>query len=474
MERGNWGRSMSVFACGGSRYRFRSGVLRIGLGGAPAVSFAIEGEDAERGGLRNAAVAREVGTVELATGVGASMQLRGVSRTDWWTEGRQQGPPSTYFHGVVLPEALGQWLAAEPEEGGAGRWLLYQCGEGTGRCADFLRGVVGDERFRAGGEDGLEAPVPGACLVRPGWMTNREFLNLVVGELAGEDPSLVGWRVVPGADGAVCMVVSGGEAVELDPESWSVGEEFGELGAGRREKPTRVRTARGPYRSFGETVEELFGVVQPGDRMFAGEGGPIPCIPGWVFFRGRARFAIEVAIHFKEAGAGEGHVITAVDLDLADEPPRAGVGGVLARTFRGRVEGWSEDGETVALAPADETWSVAVGSSSVEAGLLSGRCLTPASFGGERGGIYLRPQKGDLRIVTVVQGEPAFTAAAPMPRQDEMEGAEVDIAVVGSRVQLSDGWAAAGALDGEAGMALAAEKIGIEGKVRVTGDLDVS
>ena len=164
--------------------------------------------------------------------------------------------------------------------------------------------------------------------------------------------------------------------------------------------------------------------------------------------------------------------IRRVDLVLQQAPNVPVPDALPARVVRARAEAWSEEGDALLVTPEGSDWRIA-GPAPAFGESLAVDCLTPAHFGEERGGIFLRPLPGDPRHVLLVQGQPPVSAGALMARDAGIEDEEVDIRLKGAVLELVGSGVHLSARDGE--LKTSAETlVEISGTVQVQGEFDVS
>lgn len=441
---------------GGEAWALESAVLSCGLGDTPNLSMAIPGQG--KGAFHALAAARSRGTVKLGEGtVAIEVTLTGVTAAGKTGSAEARGV-SQWVHAAVGPEPLFAWFDQPASEAGATQTLVLQRSM-TQPVGEFLGMAIGDDlRLSNGGEDELVAPAPGACLVRPGWMSNRVFLRHLCAEIAWRDPRLLGWRVAPADNGRIVFAVAKAEPIQLAAQHWRA---TGVMVPGAPFRLEGVREAA-KLASLGDVLPALFSDVLPRDRLLAADAD-IPAVPQLARAYGRTWLVTSTILHITDAGLKD------VKIELVDPPAPVPL---LQQTMTlpSLVRGWSADGSMLTLDPLEGgNWSVAS-----TAGTLLARALTPASFADGRGGMYVRTVAGDPRVVCITPGEIPESPGAIMKLDKSIEDAGVDIALAGAALSLSAAEGASVATLTEGHATTKAVAVDITGSVKVSGDLDVS
>lgn len=449
------------FTVAGKKMKSEAARVSLCLGDAPRVSLAMSGASAEASAaeLKKLAASFLRGTVSLGDGIDQPFELAGVSHAPL---GRTGNPTETWVHGRLAPVDLLNWLDAPAPDATADETLVLQRGMDDS-IAHFLQAAVGDDWLCSdGSETALIGMAPGACLLRPGWMTNRTFLDLLVRQMAWRDPRLLGWRLVPANRGSVVLAIAAEPPLALNDADWEVDAEFD------LETPLHLQAVgdAATLNALQDISAALFSEVLPNARLLS-PSAPIPPTPRLVTVFGRTWLATETNLHITRDGLSE------VRLTLIVPPPPRPPDGEL-RTMLATVKGWTSDNAALALMPAgDARWRVLTGDPKLPQGALRASFLTPALFAQGRGGIYLRPLANDPRVVQITSGEVPISPGVPMTRDNEAEDAGTDIALRGNGIALSAANATKVALTNEHAK-LDARKIDITGPVEVSGKLDVS
>lgn len=460
---------MMRFTIGGLTCGFKLAFLSLRLGDAPHVAIDVsDGE--EQADFFALACKRARGRIFLTqdSSFAAPLEVLGVSHSHP-LHPLAKSERTRWLHGRLAPESLILWLDAPAAQAAPTETLVSQRGLKV-PVETFLKAAIGDDRLiLGGGEEALEAPAPGACLLRPGWMPNKDFLDLLVREIAWRDHRLLGWRAAPlYMDRGGIMLVTGRQSptIQLNDGEWRL---YGDLQPHRSFRALFQwdKGKEGEFNDLRKILGELLTHAQPSVSLLHTKG-LIPAAPGLVMLHGRRRMAVETTLRI------DGSAVRAVYAGFADlQPPwptRA-----TSRILPATVEGWLEDGATISLAPAPEAgWRVVVGDPAAPEGALRAQPATPARFAKAQGGFYWRPQAQDLRHVHLASGDLPVSLGAPMTRDDELEETQVDLALSGDRLKFSAAENASALEMTQEKVQTTAETVAIAGAVKVSGVLDVS
>ncbi len=446
---------MPGFMIGERGWESDEAILTFRLNGPPHVSLAVPGADSRE--LHALAASRARGLLNLGHAAAIQpLEVNGVTTGHSLAEASDPNIDAQWIHGRIAPPSLLDWLHASTPNLAPSTAILSQRGENQS-MGSFLYELVGGERlFVRGAEKGLAAPEPGVCLLRPGWMTNGNFLSAAAAEIAWRDPRLLGWRAIPHGDGRVVFVIADQKPLVLDQKDWRF---FGSQEPG---KPLKLRSGGLGFAPLPEIAAALFGVAEPKETTLF-PNAPAPPTPRLVSIFGRTWLAAETILIIRPEGLWEAQIV------LAPPPsPRPPVR--EARFLPALVEEWTEGGGELLLKPRDERiWRMARGPQEP----LRALCLTPA-MSEERGGVYLRPMRGDPRIVQALSGEQPLALGAPMARDENLEEGNIDVALTGDGLLLSAAQKSAVFSLSEGLTETQARSVKIAGSVAVSGDLDVS
>jgi hypothetical protein len=399
------------------------------------------------------------GTVSLGEGIEQPFEVAGVSDAPLGEPGI---PNQSWVHGRLAPDDLLNWLDAPAPDASTDETLVVQRGMEDG-IARFLHAAIGDDRLLSDDSEAvLTGIAPGACLLRPGWMTNRTFIDHLVRWVAWRDPRLRGWRLVPANRGRVALAVDKELPLALNDADWNVDAGFA-MGT-----PLHLRTdgETATLNALENIAAALFSEVMPQAKLLS-PAAEIPATPRLVTVFGRTWLTAETTLQITRDG------LAAVRLTLIN-PPQPRPPDCESRTLLATISGWTSDNAALALMPAGEPrWRVLTGDAQLPEGALRANFLTPALFAQGRGGIYLRPHANDPRAVQITWGEVPFSPGIPMQRDNDAEDAGTDIALSGNGIALSAANATKVALTSEHAK-VDSQQIDITGAVAVSGNLDVA
>jgi hypothetical protein len=321
-------------------------------------------------------------------------------------------PNQSWVHGRLAPVDLLNWLDAPAPDASADEMLVLQRGIGDS-IAHFLQAAVGDDWLLSdGSETALTGIAPGACLLRPGWMTNRTFIDLLVRQVAWRDSRLLGWRLVPAKRGSVVLAVDSKQPLALNDADWNVDAGFA-MGT-----PLHLRADgdAATLNALEDIAAALFSEVLPKAKLLS-PSAEIPPTPRLVTVFGRTWLAAETTLQITRDRLS-GVRLTVIDPPPPRPPDRE------SRTMLATVSGWTSDNAALALMPAGHArWRVLTGDPKLPQGALRANFLTPALFAQGRGGIYLRPLVNEPRAVQITSGEVPFSPGVPMTREKGPAGA---------------------------------------------------
>jgi hypothetical protein len=448
---------MLSFTIAGESVKSEAARVSICLGDAPRVSLAAH--ERSTVDLQKLAASFPRGTVSLGNGINLPFEVAGVSDAPLGGSGI---PNQSWVHGRLAPVDLLNWLDAPTLDASADETLVLQRGMG-GSITHFLQAAIGDDWLLSdGSETALNGIAPGACLLRPGWMTNRTFIDVLVRQVAWRDPRLLGWRLVPAQRGGVVLAVGAEQPLPLKDADWKVDARFA-MGT-----PLHIRADGDAATLYAleDIAATLFSEVLPKAKLLS-PSAVIPPTPRLVTVFGRTWLAAETTLLITRDRLSE------VRLTVIDPPPPRPPD-CESRTMLATVSGWASDNAALALMPAgDVRWRVLTGDPKLPRGALRANFLTPALFAQGRGGIYLRPLVNDPRAVQITSGEVPFSPGVPMTRDKDAEDAGTDIALSGNGIALSAANATKLALTNECAK-VDSQDIDISGSVAVSGKLDVS
>lgn len=429
---------MGVFKVGNDPlFGSTGGTLRVGLFGPAWLGVAIR-DSVPWNELRKRVAGRAAGTLTL-DGDEWNFQLRGLS------EGAAYGEAhARRVYGAVATHDFMEWLDRPAVDAESGKTLFYQRGleENIGA---FLKRVGQDENagieFMPGGrEEEILFPPFGGCLFRSGLMTNRAFLNLVVGAVSAKDSRMLGWRAIGMGKGKIALLLAAGNDETLPDltDNWEIlTGTFGETGTDSVEAPLRLRCRRKKgerYLSLGKVMENLFGNPVPKDRAFGG-GVEGPAVPQWVTFQKVKWFVSEVLVKFSERDDGKETMIDDVEMVLTSRPPSPPVEGRGMDTcvIDAVVTGWNEEGDMLNFKPPDGgDWKVAGETHGFGGGELGGRFVIPG------GGLYLQPAKDDRRIVILAQGQVPISPGVVVRKAEDLKDEDIVIQSSGTQITLGE------------------------------------